>query len=137
LRFAEPIVLDDGAKLATLRDAIRHLAQVIPKAKRPSQLPGCDGHFRSGLFWLVFKSVQTPSYFSCSSPATPRVTAMVEYRAYTVGMDGHFIGYEPMVCADDAEAIEKATRLVDGHDVELWSGQRLVIRLEHTPRPQK
>jgi hypothetical protein len=40
------------------------------------------------------------------------------------GMDGHFIGYEPMVCADDAEAIEKATRLVDGHEVELWSGQR-------------
>ena len=34
LRFAEPIVLDDGAKLATLRDAIRHLAQIIPKAER-------------------------------------------------------------------------------------------------------
>jgi hypothetical protein len=34
LRFAEPIVLDDGAKLATLRDAIRHLAQITPKAER-------------------------------------------------------------------------------------------------------
>ena len=31
LRFAEPIVLEDGSKLATLRDAIRHLAQIIPK----------------------------------------------------------------------------------------------------------
>jgi len=33
IRFAEPIVLEDGSKLAlaTLRDAIRHLAQLIPK----------------------------------------------------------------------------------------------------------
>jgi hypothetical protein len=29
-----------------------------------------------------------------------------------------------MVCADDAEAIEKARRLVDDHAVELWSGER-------------
>jgi hypothetical protein len=33
LRFAEPIVLEDGSKLATLRDAIRHLAQLIPEAE--------------------------------------------------------------------------------------------------------
>jgi hypothetical protein len=56
---------------------------------------------------------------------------MAEYRAYTVGPDGHFNGIEPLTCANDAEAIEKARQLVDGHDVELWSGERLVIRLEH------
>jgi hypothetical protein len=33
-RFAEPIVLEDGGELATLRDAIKHLAQIIPKAER-------------------------------------------------------------------------------------------------------
>jgi hypothetical protein len=33
LRFAEPIVLPDGRKLATLGDAIRYLAQIIPKAE--------------------------------------------------------------------------------------------------------
>ena len=59
---------------------------------------------------------------------------MPEYRAYTVGVDGHFIGFEPIVCADDAAAVEKAKRLVDGHDVELWSGPRLIIRLERKPR---
>jgi hypothetical protein len=58
---------------------------------------------------------------------------VAEYRAYTVGRDGHFIGIEPLTCADDSEAIEKAKRLVDGHDVELWSGARLVIRLRHKP----
>jgi hypothetical protein len=59
---------------------------------------------------------------------------MPEYRAYTVRVDGHFIGFEPIVCADDAAAVEKAKRLVDGHDVELWSGPRLIIRLERKPR---
>jgi hypothetical protein len=32
-RFAEPIVLDDGTNLATLREAIAHLAKIIPKAQ--------------------------------------------------------------------------------------------------------
>jgi hypothetical protein len=58
---------------------------------------------------------------------------MAEYRAYTVDHDGHFNGIEPLACADDAEAIEKARQLVDGHDVELWCGERLVIRLKHEP----
>jgi len=55
---------------------------------------------------------------------------MAEYRAYAVGQDEHFIGFEPLVCADDAEAIDKAKRLVDGHDIELWSGDWLVTRLK-------
>ena len=55
---------------------------------------------------------------------------MVEYRAYTVDRDGHFLGFEPLVCANYAEAIEQAKRLVDDHAIELWSGERLVIRLE-------
>lgn len=62
---------------------------------------------------------------------------MAEYRAYTVGIDGHFVGYQPLVCADDAEAITKARRLVDGHDIELWSGSRLVVRLSKSGQGQK
>jgi hypothetical protein len=46
---------------------------------------------------------------------------MVDYEAYTVGEDGHFVCCQPMKCADDAEAIEKAKRMIEGHDVELWS----------------
>jgi hypothetical protein len=59
-----------------------------------------------------------------------RVEGMAEYRAYTVGRDGHFIGVEALTGADDAEAIDKAKPLVDGHDIELWNGDRLVTRLE-------
>jgi hypothetical protein len=57
---------------------------------------------------------------------------MAEYRAYLVDHDGHFMGFEPLVCADDTEATEKAKSLVDGHDVELWSGARLVAILQHS-----
>jgi hypothetical protein len=54
---------------------------------------------------------------------------VAEYRAFTVGSDGHFIGFEPLICANDAEAIAQAKRLLFQHDIELWSGERLVIRL--------
>jgi len=54
---------------------------------------------------------------------------MPEYRANFVGDDEHFVGFEPMICRDDAEAITRARRLLDTHDIEVWSGERLVIRL--------
>ena len=34
LRFAEPIVLPDGAKLTSLRESIAHLVKTIPAAER-------------------------------------------------------------------------------------------------------
>ena len=33
-RFDEPIVLPDGTKLTTLREAIQHLARTVPKAEQ-------------------------------------------------------------------------------------------------------
>ena len=57
----------------------------------------------------------------------------IEYRAYTVGVDGHFTGFEPMLCADDPEAIVRAGRLLEYPSVELWCGPRLVIRLSQEP----
>jgi hypothetical protein len=54
-----------------------------------------------------------------------------EYRAYFLGRDGHFNGYEPLVCANDEVAIESAKRLVNKYGIELWSGARLVMCLSH------
>jgi hypothetical protein len=59
---------------------------------------------------------------------------VAEYRAYTVGLDGHFVGFEPLVCADDAEAIDRATQLVSDRPIELWSGDRFVTRLGPEPK---
>lgn len=53
---------------------------------------------------------------------------MPEYRARTIGDDGSLIGYEEMVCADDGEAIGRASRRSKRYTVELWSGGRLVNR---------
>ena len=59
---------------------------------------------------------------------------MPEYRGYVIGDDGHFAGFRAFVCASDADAKVWPQQLVDGHDVELWSGTRLVIRLVQKPR---
>jgi hypothetical protein len=58
---------------------------------------------------------------------------MPEYRAYAVGDDGHFSGYEPLVCANDEEAIAKATIFAQHHGVELWCGPRRVMAMPKQP----
>jgi hypothetical protein len=55
---------------------------------------------------------------------------MPEYRAYFVGNDGHFVGFEPIVCRDDGAAEARARRLLSDHDIELWSGERFILKLE-------
>ena len=60
---------------------------------------------------------------------------MPEYRAYLIDHDGHIKSFEPLVCADDVAAITTAKRLVDGHDVEVWQGARIVTRLAHKADP--
>jgi hypothetical protein len=59
---------------------------------------------------------------------------MAEYRAYTVGLDGHFVGSRMLTCSDDVEAIEKTKQFVERHEIELWSGDRFVSRLVPKPR---
>jgi hypothetical protein len=48
-----------------------------------------------------------------------------EYRVYFVGPDGHFFNFKPLSCGSD--------QLVDGHAVELWSGERFITKLKHEP----
>jgi hypothetical protein len=58
---------------------------------------------------------------------------VVDYRVYFVGSDGHFVRFVGLSCSDDAEAIGQARRLIEGQDIELWSGERFIERL---PRKQ-
>ena len=54
---------------------------------------------------------------------------MPEYRIYIIGPDSHFIQSEPMLCADDAAAIETAEQLIRyGRDVEISDLEEQLIR---------
>ena len=55
---------------------------------------------------------------------------MGEYRIFTVDRDARLVSYRKFSCKDDGEAIVWAKHLLDHSPVELWSGDRLVIRLE-------
>jgi hypothetical protein len=59
---------------------------------------------------------------------------MAGYRAYIIGVDGHFLRAIELVCPDDETAKEYAKPLADGHDVELWQGDRLIAKFESTPK---
>jgi hypothetical protein len=54
---------------------------------------------------------------------------MAEYRGYTVGSDGHFVRCEPIVCDTDEEAVERAKRMPDGRNIEVWCGDRMVAKV--------
>ena len=54
----------------------------------------------------------------------------LEYRAYCIGDDGHIVRSNQFVAANDEAAFEQARNFVNGHDVELWRGDRLVARLK-------
>jgi len=53
---------------------------------------------------------------------------MTTYRAFVIGPDGHFLRAHNFDAYDEREALEKAQGYVDGHDVELWEGERLINR---------
>jgi hypothetical protein len=58
------------------------------------------------------------------------IGAMSHYRAHNVWADGDFTSGVDLDCSDDEEAIEAAKKLIDGPGIELWQGDRKVIRLE-------
>ena len=57
------------------------------------------------------------------------VQFMANYRAYALGQDGHFVGVQALVCANDVEAIATARRLFQGQVVELWCDDRLIVQM--------
>ena len=60
---------------------------------------------------------------------------MAEYRAYVIGEDGHITSFRAFVCDGDADAMVWAKQLLDGNDIELWSGDRFVGLFDHQEAP--
>jgi hypothetical protein len=59
---------------------------------------------------------------------------MHQYRLYTFRDDGHFSGVQRIECADEREAVQKASQLANRQDGEVWERDRLIARF---PDPQK
>jgi hypothetical protein len=55
---------------------------------------------------------------------------MPEYRFYTIEKSGH-VRQLPLAheLPSDQAANEKAKKLIDGHDIEIWQGARMVAYL--------
>jgi hypothetical protein len=57
---------------------------------------------------------------------------MPTYRIYKLNPHGLISRPAQIVeCDEDQEAIQHAQRAVNGQDVELWEGNRLVLRFPH------
>jgi len=57
-----------------------------------------------------------------------------KYRLCRVAEDGRRIEFETLVCRDDGEAVMRAKRYVQDHDIEVWADNRFVFKLERKRR---
>jgi hypothetical protein len=56
---------------------------------------------------------------------------VADYRIYTLENGRNITGPAKILdCTTDDHAIEEAKALLDGHDIEVWQGARLIIRLQ-------
>jgi hypothetical protein len=68
-------------------------------------------------------------------PVLQGAAIVPEYRTYLIDQNNSISAPAKTVeCTGDFDAIDKAKHLVDGHDLELWEGDRLVMRFFHDPR---
>ena len=52
------------------------------------------------------------------------------YRLYKLRDDDRIVGSPVVIeCDSDSEVIEKARAMLDGLDIEVWDGPRVVVRL--------
>jgi hypothetical protein len=55
----------------------------------------------------------------------------MEYVARQVGEDGRYIGQQDtFACRDDGHAVLYAWRFAEARDVDIWCGDRFVIKLD-------
>ena len=56
---------------------------------------------------------------------------MPDYRIYRLSAENRIVGVSEVVeCETDQEAITEAKKKLDGLDVEIWQGPRVVLRLK-------
>lgn len=59
---------------------------------------------------------------------------MTAYRLYSLDGANKVASAQWFDADDDEKAVELARTMMDGHDIELWQGSRLVARIPHPPK---
>lgn len=54
----------------------------------------------------------------------------MDYRAYLIDEQGHFLGVHEFDAPNDAAALQQAVKFVDRHDMEVWHRGRRIGRIE-------
>jgi hypothetical protein len=54
---------------------------------------------------------------------------VIDYRLYFLNDQGRIVRAEPFACADDSEALKRASSLSRGEPAELWRSDRIIGRL--------
>ena len=83
---------------------------------------------------FVFTTGQTFTEAAHAIGHQPGDSIMPEYRIYTIGRVGdQFIAVRSIECPDDEAAIRQAQQMVNGHSLEIWELERVIIRLDQDP----
>jgi hypothetical protein len=54
---------------------------------------------------------------------------MADFRAYIMDHDGHVkLRVDLPGCANETDATQRAKRMIDRHDIELWDGAKFIER---------
>jgi hypothetical protein len=62
---------------------------------------------------------------------------MQDYRAFVMGRDGRILQRHEFLCAAEEAAKERAKRMVNGYDVELWHRDRKIATFRHNEATRK
>jgi hypothetical protein len=145
VRLAIPtveVIAPDGSKTLWVvalphREAVEAVRKVIPP-DHAAELAGRRLQSSPKVARLQPGEVRKIEPSPPKRPTYPKMTVrkdtrhdplVSEYRAYAVARDGGIMGFKEMVCRDDRQALAMAKRLARHSDIELWNGDRFIIRL--------
>ena len=116
---------------ATFSTAIDDVLTVDPA--QVSVVPDKSPSFRRSRLWLEATLRKTPIAASASELSVARqgLSDPLDYHAFVIGPDGHVQLRYDLYCATEADAIERAKQLVDGHDIELWHRDKKIATFKH------
>ena len=106
------------AQLTEMRRKILRFARSLP--------PGFERNEHRHIAAKLRDLFRNKSWLDAHTVAGP-----TEYQVYTMGTDGNALKEIEIDRPNDRAAVQYAKQFVDGHDIELWQGDRKVVEFEH------